>query len=216
MPANDSTFGGGEMRPEQDDLAAAAEYICVHLHPPAFRIHYVNDVRGPRLWGDAVYWERLIWLALQALSTGMTDLFIALLASWLYDKFRKPDANVEQLLEKQRTALARLDALIAEGEQQAERARVTQERPERKFAAVVHDDLWQHIHAVRQFHESMLIKIRDADPAIASMVEDALRQLEARGAKALVDDTNVAANLPASAFPTDERGRWWWRPEWRR
>jgi hypothetical protein len=168
--------------------------------------------------GD-VPWDVLITLALQALDTGMTELFIALLGASLNDKFKKPDANVERLLDEQRgalaeqcAALARLDALIGESpEKQAEEAHVSEHWSDPTLAATFNDAL-ERARAGRQFHESVLLKIQDSDPTIAAMVDDALRQLEARGAKALVNDVHAAGNWSRPA----EDARRWWLPGWGR
>jgi hypothetical protein len=228
----DQRVGEISMHPERDDLAAAAEYICVRLYPQELRAAYVSDVRGRYAWGD-VPWEGLITLALQELSIGMTALFIDLLGHSLYDKSKKPDSNVERLLHEERAArdallngqrliLARLDALIGEApEKQAETARLTQQFSDPTTAARVNEALQKQIdraRAGRQFHESMILKIQDSDPEITAMAEDAIRQLEARGAKALVDDVHAAGNWSgnwSAAVRAEDAPlmRWWHRPD---
>jgi len=174
------------MRPERDDLAAAAEDIGLRLHPEELRADYVRHLRGRYTWGDALEWSQLIVRALQGLDDGMTVVFMGLLANALYDKFKKPDANLERWRDErraaaaeQREALARLEDLIRKG---PERRQLSDPR----IAAMVDDgnrQLMEKARLSREFHESVLLKIEESDPAIAEMIDDALRQLEARGAK---------------------------------
>jgi hypothetical protein len=62
-------------------LKPAAELICVNLHPPKLRGSYVRDIR-------VKYHAPLIVYALQALSAGMTAIFLGLLTNYLYDKYK--------------------------------------------------------------------------------------------------------------------------------
>jgi hypothetical protein len=169
-----------------DDLAAAAEYVCVRLHPPELRSRYVANVRGGYQAGDITP-EFLITLLLQALDTGMTDLFIALLATRLYDKFKPPDPNIEGLLQEQRSLLVRLETAID---------RLGPEEKQPEAARVMHQRRTKTVRASQQLHEDVIRKIEDDDPQIPAMVEDALRQLEARGANALVDEVHAADDYP--------------------
>src|SRR6266702_1886650 len=112
------------MRPERDDLAAAAEYICVRLHPQELRTAYVQHLRQRYAWGD-VPWDGLIMVALQTLSDGITNVFWGLLIAAVYENYKKPNANIEQLLDKQanmerlldeqRATVAGLHELISKG-----------------------------------------------------------------------------------------------------
>jgi hypothetical protein len=182
----DQRVGEISMHPEQDDLAAATEYICVRLHPQELRSRYVANVRGGYQAGDVTP-EFLITLLLQALDTGMTDLFIALLGAYLYDKFKQPDPNVQRLLQEQRSTLARLETAIGHlgsDEKQPEAARV------------MHQEQTKTARVSQQLHESTIQKIEASDPEIPAMVEDALHQLEALGANALVDEVHAADDHP--------------------
>ena len=195
---------GSEMHPEPDDLAAAAEYICVRLYPQEQRRDYVQSIRGRRAFGD-VPWEGLVALALDALAVGMTNIFCALFGAYLYDRFKKPDSNVQRLMDQQRATLAKLDKLLSEGPP-------PQEKLSDPANVAMREDWTDSVRAVGQFHESILLKVQDSDPTIAAMVDDALRQLEARGAKALVNDVHAAGNCP---FPAEDAPmmRWWNRPD---
>jgi hypothetical protein len=205
------------MRPTQDDLAAAAEYIGLHLHPEELRRDYVSHLRNPRAWGDVLEWIQWVLITLQTLDEGLTRLWYeflcAVVAAGLVERFKKPDANVERLRDelralsaeqrvgffrleqKQREDLAKLKELIKEGPGRGELS-----NPE---------IVMEKARLSLQVHERALLQLQDSDPQVIAGAMDALRQLEARGAKTLVDDVNAAGGLLADSSGNLPKTRWW-------
>lgn len=150
---------------EKSDVEAAAEYICMQLHPQGLRADYVRNIR-------VYYHAEAIVYVLQALSSGMTALFVGLLTNYLYDKTKKPDqtsVDLRALVEKQQKKLDELRALVAqEGKQST-----------KEWAA-------QHL----ELQEKTLLQVQDSDPSIAAMVEDVLKQLEQKGKSALTKEVD--------------------------
>jgi ABC-type glycerol-3-phosphate transport system substrate-binding protein len=150
---------------QKTEAEAAAEYICVQLHPVDLRSDYVRNIR-------VYYHAEAIVYVLQALSAGMTSLFVGLVTNYLYDKAKKPDqklVDMHALLKKQQEKLDELQSLIAKENKQNTKEVAT-----------------QHL----ELHKKTLLQIQDSDPSIAAMVDDALRQLEQRGQNALTDDVD--------------------------
>ena len=153
------------MRYTNDDLEAAAEYICVQLHPEEIRADYVRNIRVHYRAEEIVY-------VLQALSSGMTGLFIGLFTNYLYDKVKKPDSSsteLKKLLEEQNGRLGKLEKLLAK-------------ECDLEFADIAR----KH----RDLHQKIVCQIQDSNPEIERIVEDVLEQLRRRGRNALTDDVD--------------------------
>lgn len=153
------------MRYTSDDIEAAAEYLCVHLHPEEIRSDYVRNIR--------VYYhaEEIVYV-LQALSAGMTGIFIGLITNYFYDKTKKPDPKIEALakqLEEQRVQLVKLEKLV-----------LKEKDPDFVEIAKKHLEL----------HRRIIVQAQDSDPEIERMVNEVFLQLKERGRKGLADEVN--------------------------
>jgi hypothetical protein len=125
---------------------------------------YVRDIR-------VKYKADLVVSILQAISYGMTAIFIGLLTNYLYDKAKTkaPPGEVLELkraLRKQRSELRKLKRLLE--------SRKGSGSGHRRYEA----------------YDRVLTKIAKSDPSITKAIEDAIKQLERRGAEALRDDVN--------------------------
>jgi hypothetical protein len=144
----------------EDRLRPAAEYICVKLHPPQLRSMYVEHLR-------VHYRAEAIVYVLQALSTGMTALFLGLLTNYLYDKYNKSTKDKERENRK-------LEKLIAEQERQiSELEALLKQEKDRGFARRARQSL--------SFHNETLIRIKNPDSSIELLVRESVELLEAKG-----------------------------------
>ena len=147
------------------EIETAAEYLCLRLHPKRHRERYATDIR-------AAYHAPEIINILQELSTGLTSIFLGVIANRLYDKLKGPDKkieDIEHLLKQQEKVLRKLALEILK-----ERDTSTLKTASEMLA----------------FHKKQIVSIQDSDPAIARMAEDVIRQLESRGQKALEEEIN--------------------------
>lgn len=154
---------------QKTKIETAAEYICIRLYPQALRSSYVRDIR-------VYYHAEAIVYALQALSAGITSLFVGLITNYLYDKTKKPDqklVDMEALLRKQEEKLQELEKLLVK-------------EKDREFRAYANQQL--------ELHKKTILQIQNSDSEIVTMVEDALQQLEQRGQKAIDDE--IDSNFP--------------------
>jgi len=153
------------MRYTSDEIEAAAEYLCVQLHPEEIRSDYVRNIRVHYRAEEIVY-------VLQALSTGMTGIFIGLITNYLYDKTKKPDPKIEALtkkIEEQRIQLRKLEKLL-----------LKEKDPDFAEIAKKHCEL----------HRRIIAQAQDSDPEIERMVDEVLLQLKERGRKGLADEVD--------------------------
>jgi len=151
---------------EKTEIEVAAEFLCVQLHPEHLRADYVRDISVDYHAEEIVY-------VLQALSNGMTSLFIGLITAYLYDKTKKPDqklANIEKLLKEQEKTIQKLEGLLI-----------------RETDQEFHETASQHL----ELQKRTLVQIQDSDPEIAAILEDVLYQLKQRGKAALSDEVNA-------------------------
>jgi len=150
-------------RHTSDDLYAAASFACVRILPRSHRSHYVLDIRAK--YGGA---EPVVSI-LQALSQGMTAIFVGLLTSYLYDRTKTKRrarglGKIRRLLIQQRRELKHLRRWI-----KASQARRSVKRIQRRF----------------EVYEEIQTRVEKLDPSIGQAFEDAIKQLEKRGASAL-------------------------------
>lgn len=134
------------------ELRTAAEFVCVTFHPSGLRKNYLRDIR-------VKYKAEAIVYVLQALSFGLTTIFLGLLTNYLYDKVKQPGSkavDVEELLHRHEEKIAELELMIQSSEN-------------------------QRASSALKFHKEALQKIKSSDPSIEAMVEDALKQLERYG-----------------------------------
>lgn len=153
------------MRYTSDDIEAAAEYLCLQLHPEEIRSDYLRNIR-------VHYSAEEIAYVLQALSTGMTGIFISLITNYLYDKNKKPDPEIATLtkqLEEQRVQLRGLEKLL-----------LKEKDPDFAEIAKKH----------RELHRKIIARAQDSDPEIERMVDEAFIQLQERGRKNLADEVD--------------------------
>jgi hypothetical protein len=153
------------MSHQQSDIKAVAEYICLHLHPKELQSSYVQDIR-------VLYSAEPIVYVLQALSAGMTSLFVGLITNYLYDKTKKSDQkllDLETLLKKQQEKLQELETYIANEKELG-----------LKVLANKHLEL----------HRQTFLRIESLDQSIYQMVDEVLFRLKQRGKKALTDEVD--------------------------
>jgi hypothetical protein len=144
------------------DILDAASYACVKILPLSQREAYARDIR-------VKYKADLVVVILQELSHGMTSIFIGLLTNYLYDKARsKARARHKMALRRsvrqQRRELRKLRRWL-----DAQHARRPTKRIEKRYNT----------------YAEILTRVDKADPSIAKAIEDAVRQLEKRGAAVL-------------------------------
>ncbi len=154
---------------QKTEIETAAEYICVHLFPENLRSSYVRDIR-------VYYHAEAIVYALQALSAGMTSLFVGLITNYLYDKTKKPDqklVDMEALLKKQQGRLQELENLLVKEKNRELRTEASQQL---------------------ELHKQTILQIQESDHRITEMIEDVLKQLEQRGQNAIDDE--IDSNFP--------------------
>ena len=150
-----------------EELHAAASFACVRVLPQSQQEPYVRDIR-------VKYKAELVVYILQALSHGMTAIFVGLLTNYLYDKTAaKADERqllaLRRALRKQRRELRNLKRQLDSPKNRQSRSRA---------------------HRRYDTYEKLLTKIEKSDPSIAKAIEHAIKQLEQRGAESLRDDVN--------------------------
>jgi uncharacterized protein YukE len=152
------------LRYSPEDLHDAASFACVRVLPRSQQEPYVRDIR-------VKYKAEIVVYILQALSHGMTAIFVGLLTNYLYDK-TKSKANARQVLALRR-ALRKQRRELRSLKRQLDSSKNRQA------------PTW----ARRRYetYENILTKIEKSDPSITKAIEHAIKQLEQRGAKSLRD-----------------------------
>jgi intergrase/recombinase len=139
----------------------------VRILPPSQQEPYVRDIR-------LKYKADIVVSILQELSRGMTAIFVGLLTNYLYER-TKSKANERQIealrraLRNQRTELSNLKRQLNSSKNQQSRMRGQQRY---------------------DTYDTILTKIETSDPSITKAVDDAIKQLEQRGAESLRDEVN--------------------------
>ncbi len=151
------------MRDYNDPLEAAAEYICLELHPVELRSKYAEHVTIESYADHIVY-------VLQELSTGMTAIFLGLLTNYLYDKVKnkhreKQAKELKSLMAEQQKKISELEKLLRKRKYKTIKANAT---------------------ITLNFHKDVLIKVKGNDPAINQLLSEALIKLEIDGKDALL------------------------------
>ncbi|MDT4868804.1 hypothetical protein FQZ97_1037870 [compost metagenome] len=137
----------------------------MQLYPEEIRSDYVRNIRVHYRAEEIVY-------VLQALSTGMTSIFIGLITNYLYDKTKKSDPKIEALtkqMEEQRVQLRKLEELLLK-EKDSDFAEIAKKH--------------------RELHRRIIAQAQDSDPEIERMVDEVLLQLNERGRKGLADEVD--------------------------
>lgn len=147
-----------------EELEDAASFACVQVLPRSQQEAYVRDIRV-KYAGDFTV------AILQAISYGMTTIFLGLLTNYLYDK-AKSKAHRREVLELKRAIL----------KQRSELRKLKKHLESRHGAA----------SGRRRYeaYDRVLTKIEKSDPSITKAIEEAIKQLERRGAESLRDDVN--------------------------
>jgi hypothetical protein len=146
------------MRNYDDSIEATAEYVCVELHPRVLRSRYVEHI-------SVSYRAEIIVYVLQALSTGMTALFVGLLTNYLYGKAKKKrgikeKTDLKKLVAEQKKTIRELEKLL---------------KAERSRAAV------KEARLSLTFHQNILVQIENHDSSLETLIADAIKQLEQKG-----------------------------------
>lgn len=144
-------------------LRPAAESICVNLHPPKLRAGYVRDIR-------AKYHAPLIVYALQALSAGMTAIFLGLLTNYLYDKYKLKRRGHEES--------GKLEKLLAGQEENLKELRQLLKTEKSKRAA-------REGMASLKLHRKTLLKVKNKDASIELLLQESIELIETRGPTAV-------------------------------
>lgn len=173
------------MRHYDDPIEATAEYVCVELHPRVLRSRYVEHI-------SVSYRAEIIVYVLQALSTGMTALFVGLLTNYLYDKAKKKHGvkertDLKKLVAEQKKNIRKLEKLL-----EAERSR----------AAV------KEARLSLTFHQNILVQIENHDPSLETLIADAIKQLEQKGKDKLlkhVDSYRESVDADYSDVPDPKK-----------
>lgn len=145
-------------------LKPAAEFICVNLHPLKLKSSYVRNIR-------VKYHAPLIVYALQALSAGMTALFLGLLTNYLYDKYKVKQRDRRGARDKLKKLIVRQEENIKELNQllKIEKSR----RSTREGMQSL------------KLHKETLVKINDNDTSIEILLKESIEVLETHGSNAL-------------------------------
>ncbi len=157
----------------EEELDILATHTVALMYPESHRASYIDDVSGDYNASEIVY-------ALQHLSVGLTSIFAGLIANWVYDKIRhdgkEEEISLYELIERQSEHLEQLNRIIESG------------RSRYPYIDLPPQEISDEHKELAKFHEMQLLRIKECDPAIAEMVEEAVDKLESRGTKALTDE----------------------------
>lgn len=148
---------------ENYEIESASQFMALMAHSENNRGSYVRDIQVLYSGEPATY-------IAQALSAGITSIFFGLISNYLYDHLvgkygAKRDSQIEEKIASYKKDLAELRGMLESGKVESEK----------------------HFLSIANEHQSLLKCIGDKKK-IEEMVQDAINQLQQRGADGLRDE----------------------------